>query len=486
MTATDLTRVYTNPATRGLTRERIAVVTEAARRAGSYLANAGHRPVFPTADAVAALDAFRRPLQAEPIDAREVLAELDAFGSPATVTTTQGRYFGFVTGGVLPAAHGAAILAGAWDNNVAMAAMSPAAAVLDQVAGQWIVDALGLPSTALASFCAGATVANLTGIITARDAVLARAGWDVGERGLAGAPTVRIIVGEEVHASVLKALRLAGFGEAHIEYVPTDSTGAINADAFPTDTDSLTIAILQAGNVNTGASDPFERIIPGVRERGGWVHVDGAFGLWAAASPKLRHLVTGVDQADSWGTDGHKWLNVPYDSGIVIVREPAHLAAAMTADAAYIVTDPTTASLEPRNRGIQMSQRARGVEAWAALASLGTSGLAAMIEKSVTQAAAFAALLKEAGADVLAPTTLNQVLVGFGPAPGAHTDDATTDAVIKAVQAEGTLWAGATSWQGKRAMRLSVSDAATTSDDIEVSAAAILACWLDLTKASRA
>ena len=477
MTATDLTRVHTNPITRGLARERIAIVTEAARRAGSYLAAAGHRPVFPTPDAIAALDAFRRPLQEHSIDPREVLEELDAFGSPATVTSTQGRYFGFVTGGTLPAAQGASILAGAWDNNTAMAAMSPAAVVLDQVAGQWIVDALGLPSAAVASFCAGATVANLTGIITARDAVLARAGWDVGERGLAGAPPVRIIVGEEVHASVLKALRLAGFGAAQIEYVPTDHTGAINADAFPTDTDELTIAVLQAGNVNTGASDPFDKIIPGVRERGGWVHVDGAFGLWAAASPQLRHLVAGVEHADSWATDGHKWLNVPYDSGIVIVREPLHLAKAMTADAAYLTVDPHGAGREPINRGIQMSQRARGVEAWAALASLGTNGLAELVEKSVSLAASFAALLDEAGAHIVAPVMLNQVLVGFGTAPHQPGDTTVTDAVIAAVQAEGTMWAGATTWKGTRAMRLSVSDAATTRDDVSVSAQSIIEAW---------
>lgn len=481
MTATDLTRVHTNPISRGLTRERVAIVTEAARRAGSYLAGAGHRPVFPQPDAIAALDAFRRPLQEEPLDAREVLAELDAFGSPATVTSTQGRYFGFVNGGTLPAAQGASILASAWDNNTAMSVMSPAAAVLDQVAGEWIVGALGLPSTALASFCAGATVANLTGIVTARDAVLARAGWDVGQRGLAGAPTVRVIVGEEVHSSVIKALRIAGFGAAALEYVPTDEAGAIDAAHFPTDTDELTIAIVQAGNVNTGASDPFERIIPGVRERGGWVHVDGAFGLWAQASPRLRHLTAGVEQADSWATDAHKWLNAPYDSGIVVMRDPADLARAMTANAAYLTPEPDHPHPEAMNRGIQMSQRARGVEAWAALASLGTQGLAQVVEKSVAHAHHFAHLLSQGGAHILASVTLNQVLIAFSPRPGEPVDGDVTDAVIAQVQAEGTLWAGATTWKGIRAMRLSLSDAATTRDDVEVSAHAILAAWESVT-----
>jgi glutamate/tyrosine decarboxylase-like PLP-dependent enzyme len=477
MTATDLTAVHTNPAALALTRERIAITTEAARRAGSYLANAAHRPVAPGPEALAGLDVFRRPLQAQPIAAREVLAELDAFGSPAAIVSTHGRYFGFVNGGTLPAAAGAAILAGAWDNNAHGAVSAPTSAVLDEVAGQWIVDALGLPSTAVASFCAGATVANLTAIVTARDAVLARSGWDVGERGLAGAPAVRVVIGAEAHASVTKALRLAGFGEAHIERVPTDATGAIDADAFPADTDELTLIILQAGNVNSGASDPFARIIPAARARGSWVHVDGAFGLWAAASPARRHLVAGVDGADSWATDAHKWLNVPYDSGIVIVREPAHLAAAMSADAPYLVARGDEAYPEARNRGIQMSQRGRGVEAWAALASLGSDGLSELIDRTSDYAVRFAALLAEGGAEVLNDVVLNQALVAFGAQPGEPGDDAITDAVVAEVQADGTCWAGASTWHGRRVMRLSVSDAATTADDITASAHAILACW---------
>lgn len=473
MSTIDLTAAVTNPTALALTKERIAITTEAARRAGSHLASAAYRPVAPDPEALAALDAFRRPLQAEPIPAREVLAELDAFASPASVVSTHGRYFGFVNGGTLPAATGAAILAGAWDNNAGPSVCGPASAVLDEVAGNWIVGALGLPSTAVASFCAGATVANLTAIITARDAALARAGWDVGERGLAGAPVLRVVIGEEAHASVLKSLRLAGFGEAQMERVPTDATGAIDADAFPTDTDELTLVILQAGNVNTGASDPFERIIPAARERGSWVHVDGAFGLWAAASPKRRHLVAGVEHADSWATDAHKWLNVPYDSGIVIVRDVEALTWAMRADAAYLVRPEGADYPEARNRGIQMSQRGRGVEAWAALASLGTEGLADLIDRTCDHAARFAELLVEGGAEVLAPVILNQALVAFG-------DDQTTDAVVAAVQADGTCWAGASTWHGRRVMRLSVSDAATTRDDISVSAQAILAAWSGL------
>jgi glutamate/tyrosine decarboxylase-like PLP-dependent enzyme len=466
MTTTDLTRVHTNPVSLARTRERIALTTEAARRAGSYLANASHRPVFPSDDAVAALDAFRRPLQDEPIAAREVLAELDAFGSPATVVTTHGRYFGFVNGGTDPAAGAAAILAGTWDQNMGGHIMSPAAATLDDIARGWIVDALGLPTEAVASFTAGATLANLTGIITARDALYARQGWEIGERGMAGAPALRVIVGEEVHISVLKSLRLAGIGERQIERVPTDHTGAMRADLFPTDTDNTTLVVLQAGNVNTGASDPFGEIIPGVRERGGWVHVDGAFGLWAAASPARRSLVSGVDLADSWATDAHKWLNAPYDSGIVIVRDGDALAKAMTTSAAYL----SAASDGPMNRGIQFSQRARGVETWAMLASHGKAGLAELIDRTCDLAARAAEHLASGGAEILAPVRLNQVLVAFG-------DDATTAAVINAVHRDGTLWAGASTWKGRAAMRISVSDAATTADDIDASAAAILSLW---------
>jgi glutamate/tyrosine decarboxylase-like PLP-dependent enzyme len=468
ITARDpLAQIHENPLTIARNREHVALIAEAARRSGSYLANAAHRSIAAPANAVAALDAFRRPLQDEPVDARAVLAELDALGSPATTIQGQGRYFGYVNGGLDPAAHAAAILAGTWDQNVGAHIMTPIATTLDEVAGEWVVDALGLPSSAQASFNAGATIANLTGIIAARDALYAKQGWDVGHDGLAGAPALRIIVGNEIHASALKALRLAGLGTGGLERIPTDSNGAIIADAFPTDTDDATLVLLQAGNVNTGHSDPFTRIIPGVRERGGWVHVDGAFGLWAAASPEHRHLVAGVEFADSWATDAHKWLNAPYDSGILIVRDPATAVRSMSTDAAYLNTGETA---PPFQRGIQMSQRARGVETWAVLASHGKTGLADLIDRSIGHAQHFAHALTGAGAAILAPVVLNQVLVAFG-------DDATTNAVIAAVQAEGTLWAGGTVWHGKHAMRLSVSDAATTRDDIDASAAAIVRLW---------
>jgi glutamate/tyrosine decarboxylase-like PLP-dependent enzyme len=464
-TIDDLNQVHTNPLSLARNRERIGLITEAARRAGSYLANAPHRPVAPSPDALAGLDVFRRPLQDAPIPAREVLAELDAFGSPATVVTTHGRYFGYVIGGTEPAGNAAAVLASAWDQNSPDPQVSPVGVALDSVAGSWILDLLGLPADAAVSFNGGASVANLTGIIAGRDALYERMGWSVADKGIAGAPPLRVIVGAEAHGTQIKALRLAGLG--NVERVPTDENGAIIADAFPTDTDERTLVVLQAGNVDTGHSDPFAAIIPGVRERGGWVHVDGAFGLWAAASPSRRHLVEGVDLADSWATDAHKWLNSPYDAGVSIVREPARLAAAMSVDGAYL-TD--VQGVQPYRMGIQMSQRARAVEIWAVLASLGREGVADLVDRTSGFAQRFADLLESRGAEVLAPVVLNQALVAFG-------DDATTDAVIAAIQADGTAWAGGTRWHGRRAMRLSVSDAATTVDDINASAAAILRCW---------
>lgn len=442
------------------------LVADAADRARAYIAGAANRPVFPRADALAGLDVFRTSLPEQPRAASDVLAQLDQYGSPATVVSTHGRYFGFVTGGLDPAAHAAAILAGAWDQNTGGAVMSPVAATLDEVACSWVIEALGLPSSATGSFTSGATIANLTGIITGRDALYARQGWDVAVNGLAGAPPLRVIVGEEVHVSVVKALRLAGFGEAQVERVPTDHTGAIMASEFPTDTDASTLVLLQAGNVNTGAADPFAEIIPGVRERGGWVHVDGAFGLWAAASPALRYVVAGVELADSWATDAHKWLNAPYDAGFCAVRDPEDLSRAMAANAAYLRGSEDS----PMQRGIQMSQRARGIETWAMLASHGRSGLADLIDGTCAHARAFAHQLEAGGATILAPVALNQVLVQFG-------DDEQTQKTIAAVQAHGTTWAGGTVWKGKHAMRVSVSDAATTAADVAASAAAMLTAW---------
>ncbi len=442
------------------------MLLDAAQRAANYLAGKAERGVFPGQEAVAALKGFGDELPDGPTPVREVLATLDAIGSPAAVDVTHGRYFGFVIGGTDPAATGAAALAASWDQNVATPVMSPVGTHLDGIAARWVCELLDLPRDATATFCAGATVANLTCVLAARDALLHRAGWDTRVKGLTKAPPLRVVTSEEVHVSALKALHMAGIGTDAITFVPTDEAGRVRAEEFP-DVDDRTIVLLQAGNVNTGHSDPFPELIPRARAAGAWVHVDGAFGLWAAASPRFRRLVAGVDQADSWATDAHKWLNAPYDSGIAICAREEDLRRSFAADAAYLLGESGRVLM---HLGVQMSQRARGVEAWAIIASRGRSGIAEIVDGCCDLAQQFVALLEARGARILAPVVLNQALVQF-------KDDATTDAVIAAVQRDGTCWAGGTTWQGRRAMRLSVSDVATTPDDIAASARAILRCW---------
>ena len=438
----------------------------AAQRAAAYLAGEAKRGIFPSPDAVAALRQFNDELPAGPRPTREVLQLLDELGSPAAVDSTHGRYFGFVIGGTDPAATGAAALASAWDQNVATPVMSPVGTHLDAIAARWVSELLGLPADATAAFCAGATVANLTCVLAARDALLHRAGWDTRTKGLTNAPPLRVVTSEEVHVSALKALHMAGIGTEAVTFVPTDEAGRVRAEEFPA-VDDRTIVLLQAGNVNTGHSDPFAELIPRARAAGAWVHVDGAFGLWAAASPRFRALVAGAELADSWATDAHKWLNAPYDSGIAICAREEDLRRSFATDAAYLLGDAGRVLM---HLGVQMSQRARGVEAWAIIAARGRSGIAEIVDSCCDLAQEFADLLASEGAQILAPVVLNQVLVHFG-------DDATTDAVIAATQQEGTCWAGGTKWQGRRAMRLSVSDVATTPEDIAVSARAILRCW---------
>ncbi|MCI2419287.1 aminotransferase class V-fold PLP-dependent enzyme [Saccharopolyspora sp. K220] len=442
------------------------LVLDAAQRAATYVSASREREVFPTEQALRDLAGFPRELADEPVPPSDVLAMLDELGSPATVASTGGRYFGFVNGGTDPAASAAAVLVAAWDQNVALPVMSPVAALLDELAARWSCQLLGLPDTAIAAFCSGASIANLTCILAARDALLHRAGWSVERRGLTGAPPLRVIASAEIHASVAKALRAAGFGTDDVTPAPTDECGRVLVDEFPS-VDDRTLVLLQAGNVNTGHSDPFREIIPLVHDQDGWVHVDGAFGLWATASETQRHLVDGVELADSWATDAHKWLNAPYDSGIAICRVPADLRRAMAFDAAYFATDAERAAA---HLGLQMSQRARGAEIWAILASRGRRGIAELVDRLCAHAKRMAGLLDAAGARILVPTALNQVLVQFD-------DDQTTDAVIAAVQADRTCWAGGTRWHGHRAMRISICDAATTRTDIETAVHAILRCW---------
>jgi glutamate/tyrosine decarboxylase-like PLP-dependent enzyme len=434
-----------------------------AERAARYLEGLSQRRVAPAPEAINRLKELDRPLPVEPTDPQGVLVLLDELGSPATVASAGGRFFGFVVGGTVPAALAANWLAGAWDQCAGLVALSPASAALEEIALRWLVDLFGLPAGTGGAFLTGATMANFSALAAARHAVLARAGWDVEAQGLFGAPPITVVVGDEVHASPLKALGLLGLGRERVIRLPADGQGRMRAGSLP-QISGPSIVCIQAGSVNTGAFDPATEICSAAHAAGAWVHVDGAFGLWAAASPERVHLTAGINLADSWATDAHKWLNVPYDSGIVLVRQPQHLRAAMAFSAPYLVEGE---GREPEQYTPEMSRRARGVEVWAALLSLGRSGLADLVQRTCRYATRFADGLRAAGWEVLNEVVLNQVLVSFG-------DAETTRRVIAAIQSDGTCWCGGTVWQGQTAMRISVSSWATTESDVERSLAAIL------------
>ena len=441
-----------------------ALVADAAARARAYLRTPG--PAFPDEAAIAALDGLTSVLPDRPTEPSRVLEQLDRIGSPATVRNTAGRYFGFVTGGTEPEALAASMLVSTWDQNIALPVMSPVAARIDDITSRWIVELLGLPPSSLGGFCGGAAVANLTCVLAARDALLARAGWDVDADGLVGAPPLHVVASAEIHVAVQKALRVAGLGRANTVSVPTDECGRVRVEEMPP-LGPRSLVLMQAGNVNTGHSDPFAPIAEMTAAAGGWLHVDGAFGLWAAAAPEHRHLVAGVDSADSWAIDAHKWLNVAYDSAIAICARGEDLRRAMAIDAAYLPDDAGRASM---HLGLQMSQRARAIETWAVIATKGRAGIAEMIAGSCRLAATMAERLDSAGAVILAPVVLNQVLVAFD-------DDETTTAVIAQVQRDGTCWAGGTTWKGRAAMRISVSDTSATEADADAAVDAIIRCW---------
>lgn len=432
-------------------------------RAIAYLEALPERSVAPTPEAIANLRRLDEALPQHPTEPEAVISLLDEVGSPATLASAGGRFFGFVVGGALPATVAANWLAGTWDQNAGIVVLSPIAAKLEEVAMRWMLDVLGLPPESGAGFVTCATQANFSGLAAARHAILARQGWNVETQGLFGAPPIKVVIGEEVHVSVLKALMLLGLGRERATRVPVDNHGRMRADALPP-LDENTILCLQAGNVNTGAFDPAADIIPQAKAAGAWVHIDGAFGLWAAVDPARAHLVDGYAGADSWATDAHKWLNVPYDSGVVFVREPKHLHAAMAVNAPYLVIGETR---EPEHYTPEFSRRARGVEVWAALRSLGRDGLTELVQRTCRHAQRFAQGLREAGYEILNDVVINQVLVKFG---GAEM----TRRVIAAIQVEGTCWAGATVWQGHTAMRISVSSWATTDEDVERSLEAII------------
>jgi glutamate/tyrosine decarboxylase-like PLP-dependent enzyme len=439
------------------------LLDDAAKRASRYLESLNTRSVAPENEAVAGLARFDQAFPEHTSSAEAVLAELDEIGSPATMASAGGRFFGFVIGGALPATVAANWLATAWDQNAGLVVTSPTNAALENVSLRWVKDILHLPAPCAGGFVTCATAANFSALAAARHTLLARAGWDAEAHGLFGAPPLTVVVGDEVHASVQKALSLVGFGRDRVMRVPVDAQGRMRLDAFP-DVDDRTIVCVQAGNVNSGAFDPIPEICERAHSYGAWVHVDGAFGMWAAAAPARAHLARGVADADSWATDAHKWLNVPYDSGLVFTRNSDALRKAMSVGGAYLAQDEDRV---PYQYTPDFSRRARGIEVWAALRQLGRSGLADLIERTCRFASQFAKGLRAAGYRVLNDVVLNQVLVSFGSSER-------TREVIARVQRDGTCWCGGTVWQGQTAMRISVSSWATTEADVERSLAAIL------------
>lgn len=447
------------------------LLADACTRATRYLNDIKERRVFPTDTEIAALARLREPMPADSTDPASAIALLDELGSPATVASNAGRYFGFVNGAALPVCIAAQSLAAAWDQNAALRSMSPTAAVIEDVALSWLIDLFGLPADCGAALVTGATSANFTGLAAARHALLARAGWNVEDDGLFHAPELTVVVGQEAHVTVHKALALLGLGRSRVIVVNADSQGRMRADQLP-HLDDRTIVCLQAGNVNTGACDPIREVCKIAAREGAWVHIDGAFGLWARVDPEHAQLVDGLELANSWATDGHKWLNTPYDCGIAFVRDAPSLKASMAAPAAYLLIGGERESM---HHTPESSRRARGVEVWAALRFLGRSGLADLIRRNCEQAQQFAAALREAGYSILNDVVLNQVLVSFG-------DAAVTQEVIRRIQREGTCWCGGTVWQGQTAMRISVSSWMTTHEDVERSVRAMIEAARDVSR----
>ncbi|MFC1505247.1 pyridoxal phosphate-dependent decarboxylase family protein [Thermodesulfobacteriota bacterium] len=433
-------------------------------RAARYLEGLNERRVAPGQDAIDAINRFDESLPEKTTDSELTLQMLDEVGSPASMAMAGPRFFGFVIGGSLPVALAANWLASAWDQNSALYQVTPATALIENIALKWLLDLLKLPPESGGAFVTGATIANFTALAAARHAVLEQAGWNVEAEGLFGAPPVKVIVGKEAHPTLFKSLGLLGLGRSRVVKVPVDSQGCMRSDAIPTITEP-TIICTQAGNVNTGAFDPIGTICDIAHEANAWVHVDGAFGLWAATAPSRASLTEDVEKADSWATDAHKWLNVPYDSGLAIVRDTDALRAAMSITAEYLPTE--TPFRNPSDYTPELSRRARGVEIWAALRHLGREGVAQLIDRCCRYAGRFAEELSNAGYQILNEVVLNQVLVSYG-------DSETTERVIAAVQAEGTCWCGGTRWQGHTAMRISVSSWATTDEDVDRSIDAIL------------
>jgi glutamate/tyrosine decarboxylase-like PLP-dependent enzyme len=466
--------------------DRDALLHRTAELAGDFLDRLPDRPVAPKVELPALRAALGGPIPDKPSDPTAVIEALARAAEPGLVGSAGPRFFGFVVGGGVPAALAADWLASAWDQNNGLYALSPAAAVVEEVAASWLIELFGLPGGSSVGFTTGATMASFTALAAGRHRVLKRAGWNVEEDGYVGAPAIEVVVGDEAHVTIFASLQMLGLGRSRVHRVAADGQGRLRADALRETLNGLDGPILvcaQSGNVNTGAFDPLPEIVEAVRSKANaWLHVDGAFGLWAAVVPALQDRVAGLAGADSWTTDAHKWLNVPYDSGIVICRDAAAHHAAMALGASYYVVAEGS-ERDSMNFVPESSRRARGFAIYAALRSLGRSGLSDMIDRCCALARRMADGLRSAdGVTILNDVVLNQVLLRFSPpgeADAAATDDFTRR-VIAAVQADGTCWLGGTTWHGMAAMRISVSNWSTSEADIDLSAEAILRCARDV------
>lgn len=438
------------------------ILLSSAMKAIDYTDDIKVRRVAPSMQAIRDLNVFDEPLPIEGKDALQTIEYLHQYGSPGTMASNGSRYFGFVIGGSHATALAANWLASAWDQNACLSVTSPVNAKIESVTEKWLTQILPVAEGSSVGFVTGVTMANFCALAAARNSILVNDNWDVEACGLFGAPPIKVVVGEEVHGSLLKALSMLGLGSERVIRVPADSNGRIQKDSLPP-LDNHTILCLQAGNVNSGAMDD-GNIIVSARAKGAWVHIDGAFGLWAGAAESKKNLTKGYAMADSWATDGHKWLNVPYDSGLVICRNGNHLRKAMSMEGDYL---DQSGERIPYQYTPELSRRARAIDVWAALRTLGRQGIDDLVTRTCLFAESTAAKLKDEGFDVLNEVETNQVLVSFGR-------DEDTHRIIREVQAEGTCWCGGTIWKGRAAMRISISSAKTTEEDIKNSLAAIL------------
>jgi glutamate/tyrosine decarboxylase-like PLP-dependent enzyme len=435
-----------------------ALYQQALAYASDYLSAVRDRHVYPTDSAIDRLQDLNEPMPDDPTESRDVLAMLHEIGSPATVAQGGGRYFGFVNGGVIPASLAARILADVWDQNAGLYAMSPIASHLEALCERWVVDLMGLPEGTAAGFVSGTSTATMVGLLTARNALLKNQGWDVSDQGVFGAPPLRVVMSEQAHGTVRKALAIIGIGHAQIEWVSTDAQGRLDAEHLP-ELDNRTLVILQAGNVNSGAFDPFTVVCQKANQAGAWVHIDGAFGLWAAASASTRHLTAGIDLADSWSVDGHKTLNTPYDSGIVLCKDRGAMVSALQASGSYMQFSDARDNML---YAPEMSRRARGVDMWALLKTLGRKGVDTMIAQLHERAKLFAELLPQHGFRILNDVVFNQVVV-------VCDTPELTQATLAQIQQDGVCWCSGSQWHSEPIIRVSVCSWATTEDDVRLS-----------------